>query len=547
MNFDNYLSRVCSRIFNDGLIARDNTITICGSRIGFFTTYHFSDLQRAINKTRGKYGKIYIIVFDGEPMDISLVKGIDLLCTTKLEKVPKNIPTIYIPVYAWMFVDTGKNPNILIKQGEYEPPEKTSFCCFAYSNCHEKYEGVRGRKDFYFKMQDMTKNRVDNLGYCYNDKPQGNWTTNDETFIPYKFVIAFENVPILGYITEKLINPMLCGAIPIYLGAPDVADHFNTKSFINVRDFDTFEDCINYVIKVDQDEELYKSIIQEPWCKDNKLPEVIDMCMGTELHSNIKALVNPRIGSLVSPVATLNIPVHFVTFTENRKTRLNRIISEAKASRYFNVIHPSFSTDLDIDFVRRHGEFIRKYPLKNGYCIWKPQILLQIANRARDGDILIWCDHGMRIQQGNHEKILGYYSEALKHDILGFGIYYEAKAWTKKDILIHIAKDKGLDPNKYNNGHHHTSSVLIMRKSGRTISLLEDWKKYCEIYHLIDDSPSVSPNDPSFKENRHDQSILSILLEIYGAKISNDNFSDSCTNYMLENGTPRPFVPARLR
>jgi hypothetical protein len=30
-------------------------------------------------------------------------------------------------------------------------------------------------------------------------------------------------------------------------------------------------------------------------------------------------------------------------------------------------------------------------------------------------------------------------------------------------------------------------------------------------YHLIDDSPSVIPNYPSFHENRHDQTLISLL------------------------------------
>ena len=43
-------------------------------------------------------------------------------------------------------------------------------------------------------------------------------------------------------------------------------------------------------------------------------------------------------------------------------------------------------------------------------------------------------------------------------------------------------------------------------------SLFEYIYKVCSEYHLLDDSPSIIPNDPKYNEHRHDQSIISILL-----------------------------------
>ena len=34
----------------------------------------------------------------------------------------------------------------------------------------------------------------------------------------YRFVVAFENDAADGYMTEKIVNAMLAGAIPIYAG-----------------------------------------------------------------------------------------------------------------------------------------------------------------------------------------------------------------------------------------------------------------------------------------------------------------------------------------
>ena len=59
----------------------------------------------------------------------------------------------------------------------------------------------------------------------------------------YKFVIAFENLFLKGYITEKLLNAYFAGAIPIYLGPPDVNEYFRSESMINCQDFQSLEEC----------------------------------------------------------------------------------------------------------------------------------------------------------------------------------------------------------------------------------------------------------------------------------------------------------------
>ncbi len=54
----------------------------------------------------------------------------------------------------------------------------------------------------------------------------------------YKFVLAFENAQEPDYVTEKFYIPLLAGAVPVYLGAPNAADLApDPHSFVSVRDF----------------------------------------------------------------------------------------------------------------------------------------------------------------------------------------------------------------------------------------------------------------------------------------------------------------------
>lgn len=68
-----------------------------------------------------------------------------------------------------------------------------------------------------------------------------------ETISNYKFAVCFENVAYPGYITEKIIDCLVAGIIPLYLGAPDVADFIPQDIFINVKNFDNFQQLNKYM------------------------------------------------------------------------------------------------------------------------------------------------------------------------------------------------------------------------------------------------------------------------------------------------------------
>ncbi len=50
--------------------------------------------------------------------------------------------------------------------------------------------------------------------------------------LPYRYSVVIENTQGHGYYTEKLIDAALCRTVPIYWGAPDIADHFDTDGMI---------------------------------------------------------------------------------------------------------------------------------------------------------------------------------------------------------------------------------------------------------------------------------------------------------------------------
>lgn len=67
----------------------------------------------------------------------------------------------------------------------------------------------------------------------------------------YRFAICFENARgIDDYITEKLFDCLLAGAIPVYWGAPNIADRVPAACFIDYRDFESYEELYGHLVSL---------------------------------------------------------------------------------------------------------------------------------------------------------------------------------------------------------------------------------------------------------------------------------------------------------
>lgn len=145
---------------------------------------------------------------------------------------------------------------------------KTKFCNFVVSNprCPQRNR--------FFRMLNRRK-RVDSGGRHFNNLGQP--IADKLAFVrDYKFTLAFENSVSDGYTTEKLIEPMLAGSLPIYWGNPLIALDFNPRSFIDVSTFPSFTAAIDHILKVDADDELYLAYLREPWFNGNIAPVWFD-------------------------------------------------------------------------------------------------------------------------------------------------------------------------------------------------------------------------------------------------------------------------------
>lgn len=129
-----------------------------------------------------------------------------------------------------------------------------------------------------FKLLLEKDKLVIGLGRCSSTpghKIAGGWNDVIETYSKYYFIFAMENTIADGYVTEKIMNAYIAGAIPIYWGDKKVKEWFNPKSFINVNNFKNLQECADYIYELYMDKERLKNMMNEPIFINNICPDIL--------------------------------------------------------------------------------------------------------------------------------------------------------------------------------------------------------------------------------------------------------------------------------
>jgi hypothetical protein len=81
-------------------------------------------------------------------------------------------------------------------------------------------------------------------------------------FKDYMFSLIIENDNTDNWFTEKIIDCLITGTIPVYWGCNNISDYFNTKGFIEFKTIDEFKKIIPTLTK-----ETYDKML--PYIKEN--------------------------------------------------------------------------------------------------------------------------------------------------------------------------------------------------------------------------------------------------------------------------------------
>lgn len=72
-----------------------------------------------------------------------------------------------------------------------------------------------------------------------------------ESLANYRFAACIENVVFPGYVTEKIIDALVAGAVPLYMGAPDITEFIPQSAFIDMRRFESMAELDDFLESMD--------------------------------------------------------------------------------------------------------------------------------------------------------------------------------------------------------------------------------------------------------------------------------------------------------
>lgn len=80
----------------------------------------------------------------------------------------------------------------------------------------------------------------------------------------YRFSICYENSSYPGWVTEKMLDAMFAGNVPVYLGDPEVGNLVPPNAFIDRRHFHDYADLYRYLKGMsDEEHEGYRRAIHD--------------------------------------------------------------------------------------------------------------------------------------------------------------------------------------------------------------------------------------------------------------------------------------------
>jgi Glycosyltransferase family 10 (fucosyltransferase) C-term len=101
----------------------------------------------------------------------------------------------------------------------------------------------------------------------------------------YRFALVYENTRFPGYVTDRILDCFFARCIPIYSGAPDIAQYVPPSAFVDVRQFQTFPELERFLVRTTEDDArryvdaAYAFMISpafESWCAERFARDLVE-------------------------------------------------------------------------------------------------------------------------------------------------------------------------------------------------------------------------------------------------------------------------------
>lgn len=219
--------------------------------------------------------------------------------------------------------------------------------------------------------------------------------------------------------------------------------------------------------------------------------------------------------------------VHFISYADKVfDMQLSRICTQAKESNFFNsvtALKPSF---LGASFFDRFEDILTQ-ERGAGYWIWKPYLIKKALRVINDNDFLVYLDAGCTINADAEKRFIEYIDMLASSEFSAISFKFldswrPERNWTFAETFNYFNLD--LSSSAANTGQI-VATAIVLQKTEHSVFLIDQWMKVLhENKFLFTDEYQSSPANiaQSLIENRHDQSIFSIIRKIHGSIILSD-------------------------
>jgi len=151
-----------------------------------------------------------------------------------------------------------------------------------------------------------------------------------------------------------------------------------------------------------------------------------------------------------------------------------------------------------------------------GFMIWKPWVIYDLIQKSQEGDIIIYADAGCTIQNTPKAKqIFQSYIDQLNNDKcwIRFQLHLAEEEYTTDAIFNYF----GANHSSIRTSGQYISGINIFKVCPRSVLLCRAWLDAAKKdYTLFTDSHNheTKLKRANFKDNRHDQSVFSVISKI---------------------------------
>lgn len=181
---------------------------------------------------------------------------------------------------------------------------------------------------------------------------------------------------------------------------------------------------------------------------------------------------------------------------------------------------------------------VRNKTRGRGYWFWKPALINNLLAQGKiiDGDVVVWHDPDETAYMDGKR-----WSNLITKEG-GWDIFIPdeqqcERSFTKGDVFKKF--NVSIDDPQYGRSAQVHAFLSVFHINEKTRKFLKHWEDLMTDFHIISDEPSISPENEHFMENRHDQSVLSLLSKANRA-VNMDGAGRSILAGCSGNGSLRP-------